>query len=228
MDFAYTADNVLNQPTRARLFGLLSSLKRPAATDELAKSLELHPNGVRQHLETLTEAGLLAREQEKIGRGRPRDVWAIDPDAEPGGSAPTGYEELSRWLIKAMESGSVDPERIEEKGREIGIDLADTGGNSLPETRFHDALSAMGFKPRREPGSGTKMTYCLQNCPYQEAALEKQSVVCALHKGMTSGILSSIDPKSEMTEFVIKDPVTAGCEVEVKGPMVTEPSSGRA
>lgn len=220
MDFSYKADDVLNQPTRARLFGLLSSLKRPAATVELATTLELHPNGVRQHLEALSEAGLLAREQEKVGRGRPRDVWAIDADAEPGGNSPTGYEELSRWLIKAMGSGPVDPDRIEEKGREIGIELADTGGNSTSEIRFHDALSAMGFKPRRKPGAGERMTYCLENCPYREAALEEQSMVCALHKGITSGILSSVAPDTEMTEFVVKNPVTAGCEIEVQGPMV--------
>lgn len=201
------------------MFGLLSALKRPAATDELARTLELHPNGIRQHLETLAEAGLLARQQEKVGRGRPRDIWAIDPDANPGGAAPTGYEELSKWLIAAIDGGPVDPKRIEARGREIGIGLADDGGNAAPETRFHDALSAMGFKPRRRAGRGDRMTYCLENCPYREAALEKQSVICALHKGVTAGILSSIDPKTEMTGFVIKDPVTAGCEIKVKGPM---------
>jgi predicted ArsR family transcriptional regulator len=220
MDFTNARDDVLNQPTRARLFRLLSSLKRAAATDELAKTLELHPNGVRQHLETMTEAGLLIREQENVGRGRPRDVWAIDPNAKPGGSAPTGYAELSRWLIAAIDGGPVDPRRIEERGRTIGINLADAGGHTDPETRFFDALSAMGFQPSRKPGKGDEMTYCLQNCPYREAALDQQAVVCALHKGITSGILSSIDPETRMTGFKIKDPVKAGCEVKVKGPMV--------
>ena len=226
MDFANATDDALNQPTRARLFGLLSSLKRPASTGELARSLELHPNGVRQHLETLTAAGLVIREQENVGRGRPRDVWAIDPGAEPEGSAPTGYEELSLWLIRAIEGGgSLDPERMEEKGREIGVGLADSGGNADPETRFHDALSAMGFRPRRKPGEGDEMTYCLENCPYREAALEEQALVCSLHKGITSGILSSVDPETEMTRFVIKDPVKAGCEIKVQGPMIRKSGS---
>lgn len=222
MDFANTADDVLNQPTRARLFALLSSLKRAASTEELAKTLELHPNGVRQHLENLAEAGLVVREKENVGRGRPRDVWAIDSDAKPGGSAPTGYAELSRWLIKAIDGGPVDPRRIEQRGHAIGVGLADEGGHADPETRFFDALSAMGFNPSRRPGKGDEMTYCLENCPYREAALEQQSVVCALHKGITSGILSSIDPETRMTRFVIKDPVKAGCEVGVQGPMISE------
>jgi predicted ArsR family transcriptional regulator len=220
MDFVYSADDVLSQPTRARLFGLLSSLKRAAATDELAKSLDLHPNGVRQHLETLADAGLVVREQENVGRGRPRDVWAIDPNAKPGGSAPTGYAELSRWLIAAIDGGPVNPQRIEERGRAIGAGLADVGGHADPETRFFDALSAMGFQPSRRPGKNGEMTYCLENCPYREAALERQSVVCALHKGITSGILSQVDPETTMTGFKIKDPVKAGCEVTVEGPMI--------
>jgi predicted ArsR family transcriptional regulator len=226
MDFTNAAEDVLSQPTRARLFGLLSSLRRGASTDELAKELGLHPNGVRQHLETMSQAGLVVRDQEKVGRGRPRDIWAIDPNAKPGGAAPTGYSELSRWLIKAIDGGPVDPGRIEERGREIGAGLADSGGSIDPETRFFEALSAMGFQPSRNPGAENEMTYCLENCPYRDAALERQSVICALHKGITSGILSSIDPETKMTRFVIKDPVTAGCEIGVKGPMIRRSEGG--
>ena len=222
MDLASKPDDVLNQPTRAGLFNLLTSLKRPATTNELAKSLGLHPNGVRQHLEILADAGIVIREKESVGRGRPRDTWAIDPEAEPGGASPTGYEELSLWLVKAIDGGPVDPGQIEERGRKIGAGLADQGGNADPETRFHDALAAMGFRPTREPGEGDEMTYCLNNCPYREAALERQSVICALHKGITSGILNSIDEETEMTGFKIKDPIQAGCEIKVEGPMVSD------
>jgi predicted ArsR family transcriptional regulator len=222
MDLVSAPDDVLNQPTRARLFQVLSDLKRPASTEELARALELHANGIRHHLDTLAKAGMVVREQERIGRGRPKDVWAIDPNAEPGGSAPTGYAELSKWLVKAIDGGPVDPERIEERGHAIGVELADQGGHADPEIRFHDALAAMGFKPSRHPGKGDRMTYCLENCPYREAAVEQQSVICALHKGITAGLLSSIDSESELVDFVIKDPEQAGCEVKVRGPMVRD------
>ena len=225
MDLKSTVEDVLAQPTRARLFNLLSELRRPAATDELARTLELHPNGVRQHLEILAKASMVVREREKVGRGRPRDVWAIDPEAKPGGSSPTGYAELSRWLVQAIRGGDVDPERIEERGREIGVELADRGGNADPEVRFHDALAAMGFNPSRKPGGGDRMAYCLNNCPYRDVAVEQQAVICSLHRGITSGLLESIEPDTEMTAFVIKDPVQAGCRIEVRGPMVTGPGS---
>lgn len=227
MDLTSAVDDVLTQPTRARLFGLLAELRRPAATDELARILELHPNGVRQHLEILAKAGMVVREQEKVGRGRPRDVWAIDPEAKPGGSSPTGYAELSRWLVQAIRGGDVDPERIEERGREIGAELADRGGHADPEVRFHDALAAMGFNPSREAGRGDRMTYCLNNCPYRDAAVEQQTVICSLHRGITSGLLESIDPETEMTAFVIKNPEHAGCRIDVRGPMVTEAGNSK-
>jgi predicted ArsR family transcriptional regulator len=51
VDVPPSPDDALAQPTRARLFSLLGELRRPAGTDELARRLELHPNGVRLHLE---------------------------------------------------------------------------------------------------------------------------------------------------------------------------------
>src|SRR4051812_30297628 len=57
MDIPTRPGDVLAQATRADLFSLLAELRRPASTDELAERLELHPNGVRVHLERLHQAG---------------------------------------------------------------------------------------------------------------------------------------------------------------------------
>ena len=82
-------DEVLGQPTRARLFALLGELKRAAGTDELARRVGMHPNGIRLHLERLERAGLLVRSRESGARGRPRDSWSISAEARPGGEPPT-------------------------------------------------------------------------------------------------------------------------------------------
>jgi predicted ArsR family transcriptional regulator len=66
--------DVLAQPTRARLFALLSELRRPAPTEELAEQLGLHPNGVRTHLERLHEVGLVSRRSERLARRHPRET----------------------------------------------------------------------------------------------------------------------------------------------------------
>src|SRR5690348_8546452 len=90
-------DDALSQPTRARLFALLSELRRPTGTAELAARLELHPNGVRLHLERLAEQGLVERARARSPRGRPPDVWRIAPEARPAGANPRAYEDLGRW-----------------------------------------------------------------------------------------------------------------------------------
>src|SRR6185312_9306818 len=113
MDVPTRPGDVLSQPTRARLFALLNDLQRPASTEELAQELGLHPNGIRMHLERMHEVGLVLRERERRTRGRPRDAWAISPEAQPGGDPPTGYAELSRWLVRSLATGSARVRDVE-------------------------------------------------------------------------------------------------------------------
>jgi predicted ArsR family transcriptional regulator len=70
---AYSDDDALADPLRARLFGALGELRRPATTQELAARVERHPNTVRIQLRRLADAGLLERQVTRQKRGRPRD-----------------------------------------------------------------------------------------------------------------------------------------------------------
>ena len=222
MDIPTRPGDALAQPTRARLFAMLAELRRPASTEELADSLGLHRNGVRMHLERLREVGLVVRERERQARGRPRDAWTVSPDAQPGGQPPTAYADLARWLVRSLAAGSARVRDVEATGRRIGRDLAPTA--DLPgEERMYAVLVALGFQPAREPGDGDRLTYRLRNCPYREAVHERQSLVCGLHRGMTRGLLDTIDPKTKLVGFVPQDPDAAGCEIEVRGPMATSP-----
>jgi predicted ArsR family transcriptional regulator len=222
VDVPPSPDDALAQPTRARLFSLLGELRRPAGTDELARRLELHPNGVRLHLERLEQAGLVLRERERRARGRPRDTWSIDPQAQPGGDPPTAYAELGRWLVRAISAGGTGVRDVEATGRQIGRELAPHSTPTSAEQRIHGVLVAMGFQPRRRLDPGGKLTYCLDNCPYRAAVRERQSVVCGLHRGLTRGLLDEIDPKTKLSAFVPKDPDAAGCEITLRGPLVKQ------
>lgn len=198
MDVPDQPGDALFQPTRARLFALLGQLRRPAPSDELAGRLELHPNGVRTHLEHLQAAGRVLRERERLARGRPRDIWAVDPSARPGGDPPTGYAELARWLVRTLAAGS---------------------------TRVRDVLTSLGFQPERVPADSDPVTYRLRNCPYREAARERQAFVCGLLRGLTRGLLDVIDPATELVGFEAKDPDTAGCLIQLEGPLATPGST---
>lgn len=222
MDVHARPDDALAQPTRARLFALLSELRRPVPTEELAERVGLHPNGVRNHLERLREVGLVSRQREQLTRGRPRYAWIISPDAQPGGDPPTAYAELARWLVRSLVSESARVEDIEATGREIGRELALTDTGVASEQRMHDVLAALGFQPAREPVVGDRVTYRLRNCPYREAVRERQPLVCGLHRGITLGLLDALDPATKLVGFLPKDPDTAGCLIELRGPMAAE------
>jgi predicted ArsR family transcriptional regulator len=222
MDLPMSPDEPLAQPTRARLFSVLSDLRRPAGTEELAERLELHPNGVRVHLERLREAGLVTRDRTRQARGRPRDTWLIAADARPGGNAPSAYVDLGRWLARAIRPPRTSLRALETTGREIGRELAPDGGAGSPEQKMHATLVSLGFQPQREVDPGGALTYRLCNCPYREAAAENQSLVCTLHRGLTRGLLDALAPETKLAGFVPREPYTAGCLIELRGGLAGE------
>jgi predicted ArsR family transcriptional regulator len=214
--------DALAQASRARLFRVLAELQRPAGTDELAERLGLHPNGVRTHLERLHEAGLIVRERERRPRGRPRDSWSIDPQAGPSGDPPGAYADLSRWLARALDTTRSHGAEVESTGREIGRELAGNGGAGTAEARMHQVLATLGFRPTRTLDSDGTLDYTLGNCPYREAVHANQPVVCALHRGLTRGLLDEISPDTRLTAFIPRDPDAAGCLIGLDGPLADE------
>jgi predicted ArsR family transcriptional regulator len=212
---AIDPEDLLAQPTRARLFALLGELGRAAGTVELAERVDLHPNGVRLHLERMEEAGLVARERARQARGRPRDAWTIAPDAQPGGEPPTAYNDLGRWLARAIPARPGRLRDVEATGREIGRELAPRSAESGGTEALQSTLSALGFQPGLQQETPDRMTLCLGNCPYRDAVRENQAVICTLHRGITLGLLDVLDPHAKLTDFVPRDPDTAGCLIKV-------------
>jgi predicted ArsR family transcriptional regulator len=217
LPLAIDPDDVLAQPTRARLFAHLGELRRPAGTAELAAHFDLHPNGVRMHLERMEQAGLVERARVRQARGRPRDAWTIAPDARPGGSAPQAYGDLGRWLVRLVPTDTRRLEQVEETGREIGQELAPERGDDQPAPTLQATLVALGFQPHREPAGAGEVTYCLGNCPYRDAVRANREVVCTLHRGITQGLLDKLAPGAELAGFVPRDPDEAGCLIELRG-----------
>jgi predicted ArsR family transcriptional regulator len=219
MDVPMQPHEALGQPTRARLFARLNEMRRPAGTDELADALGMHPNGIRLHLERLCDAGLITRERGRQPRGRPRDMWAVAAGAQPGGDPPSGYADLSRWLARLITHRKIGLRAVEANGREIGRELAPSGGAASPEENMYAALTSLGFQPQRDAAGKDGITYRLCNCPYRGAVRENQPLVCTLHRGITRGLLDEISPEAKLTGFVPSDPDTAGCLIELHGGM---------
>ena len=149
-------------------------------------------------------------------RGRPPDAWTIAADARPGGSAPRAYQDLGRWLARALRSPRRGLRGIEETGRQIGRELAPEGTASNP-AGFEAALTALGFQPTAKLHEDHGVTFCLGNCPYRDAVRENQPAICALHKGITRGLLDVLAPEATLAGFVPRDPDEAGCTIELRG-----------
>jgi predicted ArsR family transcriptional regulator len=216
--------DLLALPVRLQLVTVLTELLRPATTQELADRIGRHPNTVRLQLERLAEAGLVERRTVMQTRGRPRHEWAVSADARPGDGAPQGYARLAGWLARAL----ARPPRIaeiEQVGREAGRELAPPRGRPVGDA-MQDALSALGFAPHRERPTEGRHRYVLRNCPYRDAVRANQPVVCALHRGVTSGLLEGVDPSATLVGFVPKDPDTAGCLIDVQERVVGLPGGG--
>ena len=205
--------DVLALPVRLQLVTVLTELLRPATTQELAELVGRHPNTVRLQLERLAEAGLLERRTVMQTRGRPRHEWAVAADARPGGEAPQAYARLAGWLARALTRPSGLAE-VEQVGREAGRELAPGRGRPVGDA-MQDALAALGFAPRRERPNKGQHRYVLRNCPYRNAVRANQPAVCALHRGLTAGLLQGIEPSATLAGFVPRDPDAAGCLVEV-------------
>ena len=206
------AHDLLALPVRARLFRALGELRRPGTTQELADHVGRHPNTVRTQLQILAAAGLLERRTAQQRRGRPRDEWAIAPDAKPAGQWPLAYANLSRWLARA----AGDLEAIERAGREVGRELAPETPRRPTAESMQDALASMGFAPQLEPAAPKGPRFVLRNCPYREAVRENQHAICRLHKGITAGLLDRLDPHAKLASFVPEDPYTAGCIIALE------------
>ena len=216
-DVADGLGDALAQPTRAKLFKRLASHGRPVSAGELAGELGLHPSGVRVHLERLRSAGLVSREPVSQTRGRPRYGWQIAPNALPGGEPPDAYRQLAGWIARSIPARPVRLREVERAGRELGRELAPASGRARAEETMGRTLTALGFAPQRQRKQKGQVVFTLGNCPYRDAVRENQPVVCALHRGLTRGLLDTLAPSARLASFVPEDPDHAGCVIAVEG-----------
>ena len=135
---------------RARGSSPCSRAARPAATDELAERLGLHPNGVRVHLERLAGDGLVERAREREGAAD-RATHGRSHRSAARRRALAAYADLGRWLARAITSGrrvtAIEAHRARDRAR-AGADAARPARReALPRV-----LAALGFQPRRDCG----------------------------------------------------------------------------
>jgi predicted ArsR family transcriptional regulator len=160
---------------------------------KIADQLEVHPNTVRFHLNTLIADGRVEPvEPAQKRRGRPPVMYRAVSGMDPGG--PRHYQLLAEILTlglagernasaKALQAGRAWASRITRPTRK-------TPGVRESINRLIVLLDDLGFAPQRLERDG-EVQVGLRHCPFLELAEDTSAVVCPIHLGLMQGALKT-------------------------------------
>lgn len=191
--------------SRTRVLELLRRSPEPLGLAALSEASGLHANTLREHLDGLVAAGLVARHRATpTGRGRPAWLYAAD---ETGTSE---YAALASALAAELSATAADPaaagtEAGERWGRRIARSRPVDPSEAVdPRAETVTVLEEYGFSPRPAADDVVELT----RCPLLDAARQYPEVVCAVHLGLVRGLVSERggDPTgTELEPFATED-----------------------
>lgn len=179
-------------PARRRVLVAVEESARTVTAAQLARSLQLHHNTVREHLDALAEAGLVAVSTTPSGRrGRPALHYT---SAGPDPTQVVGsYLSLLDAIIEQLGDGEQARRQAVAIGRRWAELTPDNPASSTSQTSTSAAapvtataqlaamlphLSQMGFAPDFD---GEQII--LKACPLMTASRPPHRLVCLMHEG---------------------------------------------
>jgi predicted ArsR family transcriptional regulator len=201
----------LGDPTRHGVFRRIADADAPVDVAELTAHFGLNHNAIRQHLAKLVDADLVVETTApRLGRGRPKLLYAVNPNADSRWGVTGPYQRLSRLLSEIIRTGDTPVEVGRREGRRLRGDAAGEVTVGLVE----DAMAREGFAPDARPRRA-RVDLVLQNCPFEATALDDPETVCALHLGIAQGLVEGSAAVS-VEDLVAKDPRRAGCRLKLQ------------
>jgi predicted ArsR family transcriptional regulator len=207
---------VLADPTRRALLGALREAAAPLGVGDLAGTVGLHPNSVREQMRRLEAAGLVrVSSAEPSGRGRPGLRFVLAPEPEDP------YRVLAGLLADQVAALPDARGAWEAAGERWGRGAASTalagaagatgaaGADPSPATPASpvdssdriDAvvtlLAGAGFDP--EPVMPGDDAINLRACPFLPIEHRHLPVVCGIHLGFIRGALRELGSTREAT-----------------------------
>jgi len=208
----------LAQPSRQRIAQALAAHPEGMTAYDLARAIGRHHNVVREHLAVLARTGLVssARDVSSGRRGRPSIRYRLEATDSVTAS---GHRELVRLLMTLVRRAAMGPDEVEQVGREEGRLLGEPHGGA---DEVVEVFAHLGFAPEEvTSGAGRRrgqMELRLRHCPFREAVLAPGGeVVCALHRGLSVGLLERVAEDAALVGFEPRDPRQAGCRVSLRG-----------
>lgn len=182
--------------------------------DDIAESVRLHHNTVREHLDRLIDAGFVERKPEHRGtRGRPRMLYRAAEAPGHKSLDVTFREHFMKLLVagygKAIESPATAAQRAGTQwaAQALGARQGSAdGGAATVEQETAPADDAQGTADARlqlaalevhldDLGLAPEVDVAelkvhLRRCPFVDLARERTEVVCSVHLGVARGILA--------------------------------------
>lgn len=177
---------------RRAVLRILRASRVPLSIVDIADTLNVHPNTVRFHLETLVGDGRVEHVQPaRRGPGRPPLMFRAVPQMDRGGTR--HYRLLAEILTLGLAAEQDSTSRAVAAGRAWGERLAPPGADPDAEESIEHlmgVLDEIGFEPERRASDG-KQQLGLRHCPFLELAETQSSVVCPIHLGLMRGALET-------------------------------------
>ncbi|MHB1131957.1 MAG: helix-turn-helix transcriptional regulator [Chloroflexota bacterium] len=204
------------QATRREILDILK--RRAGATvDELARSLELSPMCIRQHLALLERDGLVSPREVRRRTGRPHYFYTLTDKSDE--HFPKSYDRLASAILSELKN-SDGPERTTALLRNMGARLGDQYAEQLAGRSFEERLSVVVGLLNNGSGLGEWQRvdegYVLRefDCPYRKVAVEHPEV-CDLHAEI---LVRALDVEVERPENQARGDVRCSYRVRPKSP----------
>lgn len=192
-----TARDQRGSGRRGQILRLLRDSDHDLGVADIAQQLDVHPNTVRFHLDTLITGGQVERTTaEQDTPGRPPQLYRAAPGMDPMG--PRHYRVLAEALTAALASDPHPRRRAADAGRAWGRahgsavdhDHGAPRGARASVEELTRLLHELGFAPESARGRD-RSQIGLRSCPFLELAVDHTDVVCPVHLGLMQGAMES-------------------------------------
>jgi predicted ArsR family transcriptional regulator len=193
-DIPTSEDKSDQEPTGRRRAVLreVRASRLPLSIIAIAEKLDVHPNTVRFHLDSLAGEGLVEHvEPARRGPGRPPLMFKAVQRMDRGGTR--HYRLLAEILAISLGAEQDSGSRAIAAGRAWGERMDSPGAVAGVEEsieRLVGVLDELGFAPERRESDG-KQQLGLRHCPFLELAERQPGVICPMHLGLMRGALET-------------------------------------
>lgn len=221
------AESYRLSPKQREVLGVLQNFPEGARAIEVAKTLDMHVNTARGHLEEL-----LAQDAVRVitaparGRGRPSLIFQTRvPDNRAVAQEYITLIELMASMLGSPESDAFKDPETRIKAKALGAQWATIMGAQSPHGEgLDEALSplmtrlrAMGFDPTSAPPKpvepvNEEVSIHLNSCPFIVDDRRPSPFICAVHEGF---IEESLQSAGKISLELLPFNAPGSCEVQV-------------